>query len=324
MKEIPYFGELLSPEFYHEIQGFESRLAILKLNDVRETLGDCLTSLIYSDSEEQKNIANTFELNVIRRFHVRHAVVDLNSCYDLLLQVPWFFYRMWKSYNKGGKYHNRRGTHYIDVVRGASNWVEIAEVACSPDKVAWFLNNSSDTSLKQLAEDYKKFRDEYIFNETKPFTVRTLTNSIKHNSSLKIKELREPWNLNLTAGERVINPKENNLGVEIKTNFFKPEDIGAKPLGEVRVNYTDDLYVDIEYSGGEVFYGKDYVRKGQVYSVEDLHKEAVAYYDNFIDLFEKVYSNINLQVFYSPIVTRDGFKNSTDSINLDKYFKISD
>lgn len=324
MKEIPYLGELLAPEYYHEIQGFESRLAILKLNDVQETLGDCATSLIYSDCEEQKNIENLLERNVIRRFHIRHAIVDLNNCYDLLLQVPWFFYRCWESFNKGGSYYDPADRYYKDVIRNNDNWVEIAEEGCSKNRVYRFLSNHSDKNSIKLTKDYKKFENEFIFNKNKSFTIRTLANSIKHHGSLKIKELCTPWKLNLTDGKKVINPRDSNLGLEFRSKFFTPESGKANPLGEIRVNYSDDLYVDIEYTDGEIFLGKDYVRKGTIYSIEDLHKEAVAYFENFLDLFRKVYNDIKPQLSYSPIMNRENFENPTDSINLDKYFKTNE
>lgn len=324
MREIPFFGELLPPEYYHETQGYESRLAVLKLNDVLETLGDSKASLIYSDNEEQKQIEDSFEKNIVRRFHIRHAIIDLNNCYDLLLQVPWFFYRVWNDYNTSGKYHYTVERNYTDVIRNADNWVEVAEKACNYKRVYQFLSNHRNKNLNKLSTELEKFKDNYIFNENKPFTIRTLANSIKHNGSLKVKELCEPWNLNLKSGEKIIDPRKSNLNVEIKANFFSSEGNNSKPLGEIRAYYSDDLYVDIEYNGGEIFFARDYVRKGKAYPIEDLHKEAVNYFDNFINLFEEIYNNINPQLFYSPMIKKDNINISKESINLDKYFKINE
>lgn len=94
LKDIP--KKLLGPEYYMEYENKDVRLSVSKINDFIETLGDSAVSLIYSNKEEYHNVDNRL-LNIIRRIHIRHAIIDLNNCFDILLQVPWFHYRIWNT-----------------------------------------------------------------------------------------------------------------------------------------------------------------------------------------------------------------------------------
>lgn len=116
-----------------ETEGLDIRLAVLKMNDFLETLGDAYVGLTYANPAEHPN-AKELELSVIRRIHLRHAVIDLNNCFDLLLQVPWFFYRIWENYNPGENLyqHNRlnngvdRSKNPLTIVRNNDGWVGLS------------------------------------------------------------------------------------------------------------------------------------------------------------------------------------------------------
>ena len=88
LKEIP--EKLYGPEFYMEIELKDVRLAVSKINDFIETLRDASLSLIYCDKDEHPGVEERL-LNIVRRNHIRHAIVDLNNAFDILLQVPWCF-----------------------------------------------------------------------------------------------------------------------------------------------------------------------------------------------------------------------------------------
>lgn len=315
VKKIPHFFDLFPPEYYHEIQGFDSRLAVLKLNDVRETLGDCALSLDYSSFEAQQNIDDEFERNLIRRIHIRHAIIDLNNCFDLLLQVPWFFYRQWEDFNVGGLYYNSNDKYYKKVIRNTDNWVEKAEKDCNYSKVITVLKDHSDKELNNLALCYKNFNNLFIFNDEKKFTVRTLANGIKHNGSLKIKELCNHWTFNV---------KENGRSREcnsLKRDFeIFSEDDSKKCIGKTHVIGTDDLYINIKYYDGDLFQGKDCMRKNKEYSLDEIYNELISYYDNLIDVFDTVFNNINPKLVHSEILNPEHTDINKESININKYF----
>lgn len=313
-----YLEELYPPEFYHEIEGHESRLAILKLNDVLLTLGDASLALIYSDDEEQSEIEDKFERSIVQRYHIRHAIIDLNNSFDLLLQVLWFFYRVWNFFNPDGIY--RSDKDFTDIVRNQDGWVEKAEDACLYRMVVnHFLKYSKDNE-HSLYQDFKAFNNLFIFNDSKPFTVRTISNFIKHNGALKTSEQQTPWNFSIKDTEgNIYDPHKYRC--EISTKFYTPETSEKNYLGEIRLNYTDDLYVDIEYKGGELFRGKDYAYDYKHYSIKELHIEALSYFENFIKLFDKVYKLIMPQISDSPILKKSKVHVEHNSINLDKYFK---
>lgn len=324
MKEILHFKDLLPPEFYHEIQGFESRLAVSKLIDVRETLGDCLRSLTYANKNEQDSIEDEVERNIIRRIHLRHAIIDLNNCYDLLLQVPWFFYRVWENFNSKGKYFNLRDKDYIQIDRNTDNWVENAEKDCRETRILKFLNYNSDNDLRLLGKRYNEFKCKFIFNNKKDFTIRNIANLMKHNSALKIKELQKPWKINEPSINQYHNSdKENSVRTIIQGNFWGIEKGEIITSGQVRINYIDDVYIDIQYKDGELFRGIDYAQKNKCYSIDELYEEAEDYYNNIVELYDYTYNNINPKLIKSPILKAENLEIKTEGINIDKYFKIT-
>jgi hypothetical protein len=312
------FDNLYDPEYYMEIEGYEARLGVLKLNDLLKTLGEAALSLIYSDKNEQPNIENKLELGFVRRFHIRHAIIDLNNSYDILLQVPWFFYRVWEFFNSGGPYYEPKNRHK-DIIRHRNNWVHRAEKACNYERLHTFLSNHHDPKLKELAREIECFQNKFIFNRNKEFTIRSITNHMKHNGALKIEELRQTWDFNLKLNGEIINLKDNNLELASTVRFNNTEN-GCEGL--MKIQYTDDLYIDIEYLNGEKFFGKDYVIEDRYYSFEELHQEGMDYYNNLVDLYEKLFQIVSTNLHYNPLLNIDGIRKSSDTVNLDKYFTL--
>lgn len=87
-----------SLEYYHEVPNYDSRIAIRKFLDARDTIGFAKFSLSYIGTDP----CNNRDKNFARIIHLRHAIEDLNNSFDLLLQIPWFYYRAWEAFNKGG------------------------------------------------------------------------------------------------------------------------------------------------------------------------------------------------------------------------------
>ena len=153
MKELR-FKDLYSPEYYFEIPEYDARIAIKKFHDARDTMGMGKMSLSYIDTDETDDITKNF----VRTIHLRHAIVDLNSSFDLLMQIPWFFYRIWKEYNQNGSLLERKLKNRGEIVRNDSDWIEIAEASCEKKKVVKYFDFVQN-NLKQKIED---FWDEYI------------------------------------------------------------------------------------------------------------------------------------------------------------------
>lgn len=327
-KESP--DRLKTPEFYMEKEGYDIRLATLKINDFLDTLGDATTSIIYSDKNEHPNTFGR-ELSIIRRIHMRHAIMDLNNCYDLLLQIPWFYYRIWQDYNQGGTFCNKKFQYVINgenkerrfrlnITRNVDGWVEKVEKECDYPKVLQMLENQTDQDIIQFKSSLKNFTNNYVFNFGKKVSIRSIANQIKHNGSLKVKELYEPYEFNVsTSSGQTINLKDSGLGAKLNAKFYQ-EDNPQVEIGELQIAYTDDLYIDISYPTGEKFRAKDYIKSESLYSLDDIYDELVNYRESLIDLYNDLFILIDSNLDFNPLLPeREAKKIST--INLDTYFK---
>lgn len=316
LKDIP--KKLLGPEYYMEYENKDVRLSVSKINDFIETLGDSAVSLIYSNKEEYHNVDNRL-LNIIRRIHIRHAIIDLNNCFDILLQVPWFHYRIWKEYNTGGKYCNSK-THKrkYDIIRNSKGWVNKAEKSCDYDKVLKYLNDCEDIKLKSLANSFENFNKEFRFNEHKSYTVRELANQLKHRHNIKLREFYEPYNFNLNINGVNVNLKERNLGAEIRTNFYDEET--GNDCGKIILKYKDDLIVDIEYLSGEKFYGKDLLDLTALCGIDEVIEEMIDYYNHIIDVYNQLYDVVKDDILMNPVMKKPKVR-TTREYNLDEFFK---
>ena len=83
------------------------------------------------------------------------------------------------------------------------------------------MGGKTDLDNLKIKEEIEIFRDEYIFNENKKFTVRTIVNQVKHKHSLKVKELYEPYDFNVNINSTRINLREANLGANYTFKFFE-------------------------------------------------------------------------------------------------------
>lgn len=90
-------------------------------------------------------------------------------------------------------------------------------------------------------------------------------------------------------------------------------------LGNINMEYKDDLFVDIEYNSGEKFRAKDYIKNESLYSLDEIHKELISYTNDIIHLFDEPGNLIDPHLEFNPLLESVKFK--TSSLNLDKHFK---
>ncbi|PHC29325.1 hypothetical protein COE95_18305 [Bacillus toyonensis] len=319
MKLNKFLEKLEEPEYYMEIQGYDTRLAVSKINDFIETIGDASIATTYSNKDEHRNSSLT-EANIIRRIHIRHAIIDFNNSFDLFLQIPWFFYRMWEPFNEGGKLitdRSLKNSHKI--IRNTKGWVEIAEQNCSYSKVIRFLENQTNEDLMNLKNELKIFKNKYIFNKSKYFTIRLLANQMKHNHSLKLEEFYSPFDYTVNINGDILNLRRQELGLKLHVDFYN-KDFPDETLGKVKVNYWDDLYIDIEYKSGEKFIAKDYMKENKRYSLDNIYKEMIDYGNSLIELYEKLLHIVKSHLSFNPMIPDNPTKKNR-TVNLDKYFK---
>lgn len=304
MKNNPYLGEIIGPEYYHEVEGYDSRISIRKLMDVYQTLGDAAVALLYADKNEYKE--DTFEIKIMRRTHLRHAIIDLNNCFDLLVQVPWFYYRIGLSKN-------------TSIQRNSVDWVQKLEELCQNKIVISELQSSTDADKKSIGDAIKHFKKTYIFNSTKKFTVRTLANYLKHNGVLKLQEFDNPLNINFNLpGIGVVD--NTKITTHLSVKFFD-ENNPSEELGEIKLINEGHALVDIAYNSGENFRGKDYSYTEDSLSFEEIYSEAVEYHDAFIDLLEVLHDNLYAKIPHSPFLKLSEVKVNKSEVNLDKWYK---
>ncbi len=315
LKVIP--EKLYNPENYMEIESRDVRLAISKVNDFIETLGDASLSLVYCDKREHQGVEERL-LNIVRRIHIRHAIVDLNNAFDILIQVPWFQYRCWEEFNRGGKYCHPKHKAKDDIMRNSTGWVDKVETACSYKNVIKFLKGSPNSTLNKLALNYEAFNKNFRYNKSKICVVREIANQIKHKHNIKLKEFYEPYNFNMIINGEKINLKEQGLYSKIVVEFYEKDNESIQ--GEIITKYKDDLEIDIEYNSGEKFLGKDLLNQRNSYAIDDLRSEMVDYFNNIINLFNQVYNVIKDDIKINPFVDIPTIT-KTKQYNIDTFFK---
>lgn len=314
-----YLRKLKDPEYYMEFEGHEVRLAISKMKAFMETLGDAYLSITYSNKSEYNN-TNSTETNMIRRIHTRHAIIDLNNSFDLLLQIPWFYYRIWTYFNKSGSlYSSNKYKNSPDIIRNSKNWVEKSEKNCTYPKLIRFLTSQNDKELLTIKTKLDSFNCNYILNRNKDFTIRTLANQMKHNHSLKLKEFYNPYDYNVNINNKKINLRKQQLGINLNADFYDIENYNHT-LGTIKMNYFDDLYIDIEYKNGESFLAKDYMEENKRFNLDDIYKEMIKYRDELLELYEIILNIIEQNLVLNPLLSNNPSK-KIKTVNLDKYFK---
>ncbi|MCY8233887.1 hypothetical protein [Priestia endophytica] len=170
-----------------------------------------------------------------------------------------------------------------------------------------------------MKTNFETFANNYVFVGNKT-SVRSLANDIKHKNSLKVKELYKPYEFNVRDKNGVeVNLRQGNIGLSYDHKFFdinNPSD----ELGDMHIEYSDDLYIDIEYQQGELFRAKDYVKSDSLYGLDDIYNELILYRDNIITLYNDLYNIIDPGLDFNPILENTKFKTSTP-VNLDEFFK---
>lgn len=312
MKKL-HFENLYPPEFYHEVPHLDSRIAIKKFFDARDTMGFAQFSLSYIDDTP----CTDFEKNFVKVIHLRHAIEDLNNSFDLLIQIPWMFYRVWNEFNCGGSLRSFYLKNKVEIVRNSNNWVYLAEQECSIKKLIAFLDSIS-SPLKQKLND---FSDTYIINPNKSFTVRTLCNTLKHNHTLSFDELYEPYDFNVNFRGKQINLRNENMDTYFEQTFFKQSN-PETPIGVIRTNYSKDLEIDIEYYNSDLFRYSDCTHQSNRYKILEVLHECINYYDSIVNLFDDIYNLIYPEIILSPILLSGEKINvkKEKNIDLNKYF----
>lgn len=316
MKDLRFDG-LYSPEYYMDVPGNDGRIAVKKFNDARDTMGMAHFSLSYIEDSLSDDLGKNFAKTI----HLRHAIEDLNNSFDLLLQIPWFYYRIWAEFNTGASLRTGQLKNRNEIIRNTQDWVFLAERDCEIRKVMAYLQSTSNPLEKKIMD----FSNDYIEGSGKPFTVRSLCNALKHNHALSFVELYEPYEFNLNINGEKINLREAGLGVRFEQRILEKENPDIE-VGKIKYEYVDDLSIDYEYNQGETFRYVDCIDVNQQLKIQEVYKECCDYSDALVDLFEDVYDEIHSQIGLLPsLVTENGKPNirpSSNKISMNDYFTV--
>lgn len=271
MVENSFINELQDPELYFEQKDYDVRLAIMKVKDFKETFSDAELSLYYANPDKYLKKGKK-ERDFICRLNLRHAILDLNNSFDLLLQIPWFYHRVWEQYNEGGKLRTKNV--FNNIKRNKDGWVEEVEKACTYSKLCNSLKTKED--IKSLSDSLKSFNSTYHFNNNKKFTVRNLANSLKHNHSIKLEEFRNRYEYNLKVGNLSIDTKNEKLETGLRI-VFTDTNKKDNQAGVLNVRLKEQLEVDVHFTTGEFFPAKDYLRNSKYASIKEIYNELVLY-----------------------------------------------
>ncbi len=316
MKDLR-FDDLYSPEYYMDVPGNDGRIAIKKFNDARDTMAMAHFSLSYIEDipsdESGKNFAKTL--------HIRHAIEDLNNSFDLLLQIPWFYYRIWAEFNRGASLQTRQLKNKNEIIRNTQDWVLLAERDCEYRKVMAYLQTTSNP----LEAKINAFFSVYIKGTSKLFTVRSLCNALKHNHALSFEELYEPYDFWLNINGQKINLRDEHIEVGFKQKIYEKDNPDIE-VGEIKYDYTDDFSIDYEYAQEEIFRYEDCADEKYRFKIHDVYKECCEYFDALVELFEEVYNQIHPQISLLPTLVgengKPNIKPSEDSISMNDYFTV--
>lgn len=316
MKDLR-FDDLYSPEYYMDVPGNDGRIAIKKFNDARDTMAMARFSLSYIEDTPTAELGKNFAKTI----HLRHAIEDLNSSFDLLLQIPWFYFRIWAEFNQGASLRTRHLKNRNEIIRNTQDWVFLAERDCEYRKVMTYLQHTSNP----LEAKISKFSSDYIEGERKLFTVRSLCNALKHNHALSFEELYEPYDFWLNIDGRKINLRAEQMGLRFEQKIFRKDDPDIE-VGKIKYDYADDFSIDYEYTQGENFRYEDCVDAKYRLKIHDVYKECYEYFDALVDLFEAVYSQIYPQIGLLPTLIgengKPNIKSSVNSISMNDYFTV--
>lgn len=317
MKDLR-FDDLYSPEYYLEVPGKDGRIAIKKFNDAKDTMGMARFSLSYIKDIPSENLGENFAKTI----HLRHAIEDLNNSFDLLLQIPWFYFRIWAEFNPGASLQTtNKLKNKKKIIRNTQDWVLFAERDCDYKKVMMYLQAKSNP----LETKINKFSSDYIKGAGKPFTVRSLCNTLKHNHALSFEELYNPYDFYLNVNGQKTNLRDEHKGIRFEQRIFQINNPEI-PIGKIKYNYSNDLSIDYEYAQGEIFRYDDCGGSKYRLKIHDVYKECCEYYDALVELFEEVYNQIHPQIGLLPMLVGENgkpdIKPSGNSISMNNYFTV--
>lgn len=182
-------------------------------------------------------------------------------------------------------------------------------------------------AIEELKTGYflQNVSKDYIEGSGKPFTVRSLCNTLKHNHALSFVELYEPYEFNLNVNGKKIDFRKAGLGVRFEQRILEKENPDIE-VGKIKYDYVDDLSIDYEYNQGETFRYVDCTNANQRLKIQEVYKECCDYSDALVDLFEDVYNEIHSQIGLLPsLVTENGKSNikpSSNKISMNDYFTV--
>ncbi|MEB2279653.1 hypothetical protein LAV73_06515 [Lysinibacillus xylanilyticus] len=314
------FKDVYDPEYYMEFEGHDIRIAITKMKSFIETFNLANISLTYTNKDEYNN-SDDMNIAFLRKSHVRHSVLDLNNCFDLLLQIPWFYFRIWESFNDGGNLRSRELNNKIS--RNTKNWVFKAEKSCTYEKVMKYFENQGNPKLTDLKKKFNSFEKNYIIKNRKNFTIRTLSNQMKHNHSLNFKEFYIQNDMNVNINGEVVNLKRNGIGLSHELIFAEANDSNTEAieLGKMSVTYIDDLKIDIQYNNGEKFFADDYLRLNNQVSIDEVYSEAINYGNALKDLFDELFIELECLLQNNPYFPSQPKITTNRKFNLDEHYK---
>ncbi len=311
------FDDLYSPEYYMDVPQNDGRIAIKKFNDAKNTMAMAYFSLSYIEDSPSDERGKNFA----RVIHLRHAIEDLNNSFDLLLQIPWFYYRIWKEFNREASLRTGQLKNKKEIIRNKGNWVLLAERECKMKKVISYLQSVSNP----LEQKIRDFSTDYIEKNDKLFTVRSLCNTLKHNHALSFEELYDPYDFNLNINGKVTNLRQEGIRVRFEQRILEKDNPSVE-VGKIKYDYSDDLSIDFEYSQGDNFQYKNCTDVGQRLKIRDVYNECCNYFDALVDLFEEVYSQIYPKIGLLPsLVDKNGkpnIKPSSSKISMNAYFSV--
>ncbi len=312
MKEFLY-----SPEYYMDVPEYDGRIAIKKFNDARNTMAMARFLLSYIEDFSSDELGKNFA----RVIHLRHAIEDLNNSFDLLLQIPWFYYRIWTGFNRGSSLRTSQLKNRKEIIINTQDWVLLAERDCKMEKVISYLQSVSNP----LEQKIRDFSNDYIEGAGKTFTIRSLCNTLKQNHALSFEELYEPYDFNLNINGEVTNLRQAGIGIRFEQRIVEKDNPSVE-VGKIKYDYTDDLSIDFEYCQGDNFRYEDCTDAGQRLKIRDVYNECCTYFDALVELFEEVYSQIYPRIGLLPsLVDENGkpnIKPSSSKISMNDYFGV--
>ncbi len=315
MKDLR-FDDLYSPEYYMDVPGKDGRIAIKKFNDTKDTMAMAHFSLSYIKDMPSDELGKNFA----KIIHLRHAIEDLNNSFDLLLQIPWFYFRIWAEFNQGASLRTGQLKNRNEIIRNTRDWVFLAERECDYRKVMAYLHAKSNP----LETEIKDFYSNYIERTGKSFTVRSLCNALKHNHALSFEELYKPYDFCVNINGQKVNLREKCIEIRFEQKILKKDNPDIE-VGKIKYDYVDDFSIDYEYAHGEFFRYEDCIDANRL-KIQDVHKKCCKYFDALVELFEEVYNQIHPQIGLLPTLVgengKPNIKLNVNRISMNDYFTV--